>query len=154
MLDLSIPRKSYRIRSVIWFLKFFFFVFGCIGSSLRHMGLSVAARGPSLVVASGGYSIAVVCRLLVAVASLIADHRLHRVQASEVEAHDLSCPAACGILVPGLGVEPASCAMERWFSTTGLPGKSLIGCFCSWKELRGDKMLFFIYSFLQSFCKV
>ena len=88
------------------------------------MGLSVAARGPSLVVASGGYSLVVVCRLLVAVASLVADHRLHSVQASEVEAHDLSCPAACGILVPGLGIEPVSPVLAGGFLTTGPPGKS------------------------------
>ena len=35
-----------------------------------------AARGLSLVVASGKYSLAAVCRLLVAVASLVAEHRL------------------------------------------------------------------------------
>jgi len=38
----------------------------------------------------------------------------------------LSCPAACGILVPYPGVKPASPALEVRFLTTGPPGKSLI----------------------------
>ena len=36
----------------------------------------------------------------------------------------LSCPAACGILVPRTGIEPASPALEGRFFTTGPPGKS------------------------------
>ena len=36
----------------------------------------------------------------------------------------LSCPAACGILVPRPGMEPASPALEGGFFTTGPPGKS------------------------------
>ena len=71
-----------------------------------------------------------------------------------VVARGHGCPAAWGILVSGLGIKPTSCAMEGLFSTTGLPGKSLTGYFCSWKKLRGKKILLFIYSFLQSFCKV
>ena len=43
----------------------YFFIFGCIGSSLL--------RGLSLVVASGGYSV-VVRGLLIVVASLVAEH--------------------------------------------------------------------------------
>ena len=35
-----------------------------------------------------------------------------------------SCPAACGILVPWPGIEPASPALEGGFLTTPLPGKS------------------------------
>ena len=38
----------------------------------------------------------------------------------------LSCPVACGILVPQPGIEPASPALEGGFFTTGPPGKSLI----------------------------
>ena len=37
----------------------------------------------------------------------------------------LSCPVACGILVPRTGIEPASPALEGRFFTTGPPGKSL-----------------------------
>ena len=36
----------------------------------------------------------------------------------------LSCPAACGILVPQPGLEPASPALQDGFLTTGPPGKS------------------------------
>ena len=45
-----------------------------------------AVRGLSLVAASGGYSLGVVCGFLVAVASLVAEHRLYGLQASVVAA--------------------------------------------------------------------
>ena len=50
---------------------FFFFFWGgrCVGSSLLRAGFS-------LVEASGGYSFAVVCRLLTVVASLVEEHGL------------------------------------------------------------------------------
>ena len=38
----------------------------------------------------------------------------------------LSCLAACGILVPWLGIEPASPALHGGFLTTGTPEKSLL----------------------------
>ena len=37
----------------------------------------------------------------------------------------LSCPMACGILVPWSGIKPASLALQGRFLTTGPPGKSL-----------------------------
>ena len=37
--------------------------------------------------------------------------------------HGLSCPAACGILVPRPWIEPTSPALEAGFLTTGPPGK-------------------------------
>ena len=37
-------------------------------------------------------------------------------------AHGLSCSAACGILVPRPGIEPASLALQGRLLTTGLPG--------------------------------
>ena len=43
---------------------------------------------------------------------------------SLIEAHGLSYPAACGILVPRPGIEPASPALEGGFFTAGPPGKS------------------------------
>ena len=46
---------------------FFKFIFGCAKSSLL---------GFSLVVANWGYAVVVVCRLLIAVASLTAEYRL------------------------------------------------------------------------------
>ena len=36
----------------------------------------------------------------------------------------LSCPMACGILVPRPGIEPLYPALEGGFLTTGLPGKA------------------------------
>ena len=36
----------------------------------------------------------------------------------------LSCPSACGILVPQPGIEPASSALQGGFLTNGPPGKS------------------------------
>ena len=53
--------------------------------------------------------------------SLVEVHML-----SSCGVHGLSCPAACGILVPQQGIEPASPAFEGGFFTTGLPGKSLL----------------------------
>ena len=44
---------------------------------------------------------------------------------SEVAAHELSCLAACGILVPQLGIKPVCPEVKGRFSTTGPPGKSL-----------------------------
>ena len=38
-------------------------------------------------------------------------------------AHELSCPAACGISVPQPGIEPLSPALGGRFSTAGPPGK-------------------------------
>ena len=57
-----------------------------------------AAHGLSLVVESGGYSLVVVCGLLIAVASLVASHRLCT-WASVIVMHGLSCPMECGIFL-------------------------------------------------------
>ena len=46
-------------------------------------------------------------------------------QASLVVMCRLSCPVACGILVPGPAIEPESPALEGKSSTTGPPGKTL-----------------------------
>ena len=40
--------------------------------------------------------------------------------------YGLSCSVACGILVPGPGIEPTSPALEGGFLTTGPPGKFLL----------------------------
>ena len=42
------------------------------------------------------------------------------------------CPVACGILVPGPGVEPMSPAPAGGFLTTGPPGKSCLTSFDEW----------------------
>ena len=50
-------------------------------------------------VASGGYSLVMLCRLLIAMASLAAEHGLEATQASVVVVRGLSCPGACGIFL-------------------------------------------------------
>ena len=47
------------------------------------------------------------------------------VQGSLFVALVLSCPEACGILVPRPGIEPVSPALEGEFLTSGSPGKFL-----------------------------
>ena len=55
---------------------------------------------------------------------------------SLVVAYGLSRPAACGILVPPLGIKPVSPALEGGLLTTGPPGKSLEVKFLSQEFLR------------------
>ena len=65
----------------------------------------------------GGLLFVVVCELLIAVGSLVAEHRL--------QAHRLrSCPVACEIFLDQ-GSKPMSPASAGRFLTTGPPGKSL-----------------------------
>ena len=52
--------------------------------------VSVAARGLSLIAAHGGFSLTAVCRLLIAVASLVREHRLWGTRTAVVAAHGLS----------------------------------------------------------------
>ena len=53
----------------------------------------------SLVAESGGYSLVLLHGLLTAVTSLVEEHRLQGMWASEVVAHGLSCPEALGIFL-------------------------------------------------------
>ena len=46
-----------------------------------------------------------------------------------IAALGLSCPVACGIVVPQLGMEPMFPALEGRFLTTGSQGKSPNSCF-------------------------
>ena len=55
--------------------------------------------GLSFVATSGGYCVAVL-RLLIAVASLVAEHGLQGTRASGVVARRLGCSVPCGIFVP------------------------------------------------------
>ena len=61
-----------------------------------------------------GGSVAVACRLWSA-GSVVVLHGAAR---------GPGCPKACGILVPGQGIEPASLALAGEFLTPGPPGKS------------------------------
>ena len=60
-------------------------------------------------------------RLLIAVASLVVEQTGSRHGASEVAAHGLSCPAACGIFLDQIPVSPT---LVGTFLTTRSPGKS------------------------------
>ena len=135
MLQFSVPLKSsvvliykmgiitYAFTSKYWFFflyKFIYFIylfFGCTGSSLLHMGfLQLRRTGATLAV----------CVLLIAVASLVAEHGF--------QAHGLSrCGARAQLLrdmwdLPGPGIEPMSPALAGGFFTTAPPGKSLKYC--------------------------
>ena len=65
----------------------YLFTFGGTGSLWLHQGLLQLPQ------AEGGYSLVVVSGLLIAVSSLIAEHRFQGTQASVVVAHRLS---SCG----------------------------------------------------------
>ena len=76
----------------------YFFIYNFIYLYLTVLGLHCCS-GFSLVVESGGYSLAVAHWLLIAVDSFVAEHRSQSIWASVVVAHRLSCPAACGIFL-------------------------------------------------------
>ena len=61
-----------------------------------------------------GAALAVVLGLLFAMASLVAEQGMYSTQTSAVAAHRLSCPTACGILVPRPRIEPVPPAQEVW----------------------------------------
>ena len=66
----------------------------------------VAARGLSLVVASGGYSLVAEHGLLIVMASLTAEHRFVSL-VQVVVVHGLSCAVVCGLLLDqGLNLCP------------------------------------------------
>ena len=76
-----------------------------------------------------------------------------RRESSVVVARGLSCPTACGILLPQPGIEPVSPALEGRFFTTGPPGKSrevLFNC----NLLKGVFFFFFERCFFVLFCFV
>ena len=111
-------RKSWIYLTTFFFFFFFsslciFIIFVCTGSSLLRMGFS-------LVVASRVYALVAALELLTAVSPLIVEHRLqaHGLQqlqhVGSVEAHRLSCSAACGIF-PDQGLNP--CALEKEMAT-------------------------------------
>ena len=75
-----------------YFLKIFIYLF-----IFWLCWVFVAARRLSLVAASGGLCFFVVCGLLIAGASLVAEHGLLGTQASVVVAHRLS---SCGSQAP------------------------------------------------------
>ena len=88
--------------------------------SLRHVSSVVVACGFSLCscgVWAPGHVGSVVCSM-----QALSLRRARPV----VVAHRLSCPVACGILVPRPGIKPTSLSLEGGLFTTGLPGKSQV----------------------------
>ena len=75
------------------FVSFSTYLFGCVGSWMRHAGFSLNNAG----------SFIAVCKF--------------------------SCSATCGILVPSLGMEPVSSALQGGFFITGPPAKSRVFVF-------------------------
>ena len=77
--------------------------------------LSLSFWSRWLFVAMCGLSPVVVHKLLIVMASLVAELRLKRAWASVVVVHGLSCSIACGSLVPGSGIEPMFPALAGEF---------------------------------------
>ena len=63
-------------------------------------------------------------RVSCAVAFLVLEHKVWGTWALVVAAHRLSCPVACGILVPRLAIPLSPALASRFSLTTGPPGKS------------------------------
>ena len=85
----------------------YLFIFGCAGSQPRYSGSLFWHAGFSRVVAPGLQSAWIL--------------QLWREGFSLVVVHRLSCPMACGILVPQPGIESVSPALAGGFLTTGPP---------------------------------
>ena len=116
-------------RLEIWVYNFFFlfnlfiyYLFGCVGSQLRHVGSLLQRR---LFVAA--------CGILSSCGRGSPEH-----VGSAAVAHGLSCLAARGILVSRPGIEPASLALECRFLTTGPTGKFRYITFLKELTLRGE----------------
>ena len=92
-----VKRKTRNhLTALLWFILFDLLIFGCPGSSLLCR--------LSLVAVSRGYSLAVVCGLLIPVASLVVGPGLKARGLQELQrkgagvvVHRLSCSVACGI---------------------------------------------------------
>ena len=126
----SIPSSFYLFLKVIWFFTLFLAVL-----SLQRCAVF------SLVVASRGFSLVAVCRLFIAVASLVAEQRPQGTWASVTVARGLSscgswalehrlnsCGTQAWLLrgrwdLPGWQMEPVSSALSGGFFTTEPPGK-------------------------------
>ena len=69
----------------------------------------------------------VACRIFTAVCEHLSSYgaQAPECMGSVLASSGLSCPLACGILVPQPGIEPPCAALEGRFLITGSPGKSL-----------------------------
>ena len=125
--------KEFYLFFNIYFI-YLFIYFGCVrsqlphgGSSLRHAVSFVSMHGllsscgawTSLQLWLAGSRRCGLCSLWHAGSLQLT------CTSSLVVARRISCPTACGILVPQPGIEPTSPALEGRFFTIGPPGKSL-----------------------------
>ena len=85
------PGSVWETGSLLFFLKYVFILY----LLLAALGL-IAVHRLSLVTAREGYSLVAVCMLLVAMISLVSEHRLQGVWFLAVAAW-LSCPMTSGI---------------------------------------------------------
>ena len=118
--------KSFSLLFIcIFYLFMYVFIHSFIYYFWQRWVLVVARRifccGAGSSLRGAGFSLVVVCGFSLSSCGAWAPEHV----GSVVVAHGLSCPAACGILVPRPGTEPASSALEGRFFTTGPPGKSL-----------------------------
>ena len=124
----------------------------------------VAARGLSLVVASGGLLFIAVCRLLIVVASrcgawalgmrasVVVACRLSSCGSRALERRLGSCGTETWLLrgtwdLPRPGLEPVSPALAGGFLTTALPGKSMAHFFLALNNIPFVWMYQFVYPF-------
>ena len=155
------------------FINLFIYLF------LAALGLRCCVRASSSC-GERGLFVVVVCGLLIAVASLVVEHRLQvcrlqqlwhtgsgavacRLQSagSVVVVHGLSCSTACRIL-PGPGLKPLSPALAGGFLTTVPPGKSqeqhfkTIRYFINYqqKQNKTKTLLLFIFISIYCFCYI
>ena len=105
--------SSCKFISFFFKYLFFYFTVGCTGSSCFVQAFSSCGRQ--------GLLSSCDTRLLIAVASLVVEQTGSRRGASEVAAHGLSCPAACGIFLDQIPVSPT---LAGTFLAIGSPGKS------------------------------
>ena len=139
----------YTTSLVLFYLFFYFF--------LAVPGLHCCAGSSLVAEKNGGYSLVAVCGLLMALASLVAEHRLQGVRASVIMAHRFgswnssalehklnSCSTWAQFLhgmwnLPRLGIRLVSPALAGRFSTTKPPGKPPSSCLShSWKFVPFD----------------
>ena len=100
---------------------FFFFFFGCVGSSVRARAFSSCSkRGPLLIAVRGPLFIAVRGPLTIA-APPVAGHRLQTRRLSNCGSRAQPLRGTWDLPRPGL--EPVSPALADRFSTTAPPGK-------------------------------
>ena len=127
------------------FIFIYLFIFGCVGSSLLHMGfLQLRRAGATLHCGArashcGGFSCCG-AQALGAWASVVVAHRLSNCGSRALERRLSSCGAQAQLIcsmwdLPGPGLEPVSPALAVGFFTTAPPGKPLsilyvVVCIC------------------------